>query len=126
MDTTATLYDWADGALVVRDDCEIVETELLAADSFLVAEGRVLALGLHRERFAETTREQGFRDAGALAAFWDAGSGCSPATVAGSRASSWCGRAAPCGSASGSAPRRRSAPIWWWRRPRATRASCRT
>ncbi|MEY9953572.1 aminotransferase class IV [Leifsonia sp. EB34] len=73
MDTSATLYDWAAGALTARDDCEVAETELLAADSFLVAEGRVLALGLHRDRFAETAREQGFRDAGSLAAFWDAG-----------------------------------------------------
>lgn len=73
MDTTATIFDWAGGALTVRDDCEVVETELLAADSFLVAEGRVLALGLHRERFVETAREQGFRDAGELAAFWEAG-----------------------------------------------------
>jgi branched-subunit amino acid aminotransferase/4-amino-4-deoxychorismate lyase len=73
METTATLYDWAAGALVVRDDCEVAETELLAADSFLVSSGRALALGLHRTRFAETAREQGFRDEAELAAFWDAG-----------------------------------------------------
>lgn len=73
MDATATLLDWAGDALVVRDDCDIVETELLAADSFLVAAGRALALGLHRERFAETAALQGFADRAELDAFWEAG-----------------------------------------------------
>ncbi|NUU05302.1 aminotransferase class IV [Leifsonia sp. C5G2] len=67
------LADWAGGELRFRDDCDVVETELLAADSFLVEEGRVLALGLHRSRFAETAREQGFGDRGELETFWDAG-----------------------------------------------------
>jgi branched-subunit amino acid aminotransferase/4-amino-4-deoxychorismate lyase len=66
------LADWAGGELRFRDDCELVETELLAADSFLVEEGRVLALGLHRSRFAETVREQGFRDLDELDAYWEA------------------------------------------------------
>jgi branched-subunit amino acid aminotransferase/4-amino-4-deoxychorismate lyase len=66
------LADWAAGELRFRDDCELVETELLAADSFLVEEGRALALGLHRARFAETAREQGFRDRSELDAYWDA------------------------------------------------------
>lgn len=69
----STLADWADGELRVRDDCELVETELLAADSFLVQNGRALALGLHRARFAETAREQGHADTRELDAFWDAG-----------------------------------------------------
>ncbi|WP_426624088.1 aminotransferase class IV [Leifsonia sp. McL0607] len=73
MDATATIYDWAAGVLVVRDDCEVVEAELLAADSFLVASGRALALGLHRERFVETASLQGLADRAALDAFWDAG-----------------------------------------------------
>src|SRR5690348_6437160 len=73
MDATATLYDWAAGSLVARDDCEVVETELLAADSFLVASGRALALGLHRERFAESATEQGFGDRATVEAFWEAG-----------------------------------------------------
>lgn len=66
------LADWAGGELRFRDDCELVETELLAADSFLVEEGRVLALGLHRSRFAETAREQGFRGRDELDAYWEA------------------------------------------------------
>jgi branched-subunit amino acid aminotransferase/4-amino-4-deoxychorismate lyase len=59
----------------VRDDCEVTETELLGADSFLVRDGRVLALGLHRSRFAETVREQGFTDRAEVDAFWDAAIG---------------------------------------------------
>lgn len=73
MDATATLYDWAAGTLVPRDDCEVVETELLAADSFLVASGRTLALGLHRARFAEAAAVQGYGDRAAVDAFWEAG-----------------------------------------------------
>jgi branched-subunit amino acid aminotransferase/4-amino-4-deoxychorismate lyase len=69
----STISDWADGELRVRDDCELVETELLAADSFLVQDGRVLALGLHRGRFAESAREQGFASERELEAFWEAG-----------------------------------------------------
>lgn len=66
-----TLADWADGELRVRDDCEVVDTELLGADSFLVRDGRALAVRLHRARFAETVREQGFSGSD-LEAFWDA------------------------------------------------------
>lgn len=72
MDAVSTLSDWSGGALVARDSCEVVETELLVADSFLVTEGRVLALPLHRSRFAESAREQGWRDREDLARFWDA------------------------------------------------------
>ncbi|MGO4535399.1 aminotransferase class IV [Leifsonia sp. 2MCAF36] len=71
-ETLNTLADWAGGELLVRDDCEVVETELLAADSFLVRDGRALALRLHGARFAETAREQGFTG-NDLNAFWDAG-----------------------------------------------------
>lgn len=83
MDTRSTgpvssLADWAGGELLVRDDCEVTETELLAADSFLVRDGRVLALGLHRGRFAETVREQGFGDRAEVEAFWDAAIGSLP------------------------------------------------
>lgn len=83
MDTHSTgpvssLADWAGGELRVRDDCEVTETELLGADSFLVRDGRVLALGLHRSRFAETVREQGFADRAEVEAFWDAAIGSPP------------------------------------------------
>jgi branched-subunit amino acid aminotransferase/4-amino-4-deoxychorismate lyase len=70
MDASSTLFDWRGGELVAVDDCEVVETALEAADSFLVAEGAVLALALHRARFAETAIERGFRDRRDLDAFW--------------------------------------------------------
>jgi branched-subunit amino acid aminotransferase/4-amino-4-deoxychorismate lyase len=72
MDASSTLFDWRGGELVAVDDCEVAETALEAADSFLVADGAALALGLHRARFAETAVERGFRDPGDLDAFWTA------------------------------------------------------
>ncbi|MDR6970445.1 aminotransferase class IV [Leifsonia shinshuensis] len=74
-----TLADWADGELRIRDDCEVVETELLAADSFLVRHGAALALRLHRSRFADTVREQGY-GGDDLAEFWEAGVAALPRT----------------------------------------------
>lgn len=74
----SSLADWADGELRPRDDCELTETGMLAADSFLVRDGQVLALGLHRTRFAETARQQGFADRTELDAFWDAAIGSLP------------------------------------------------
>ncbi|WP_158864027.1 aminotransferase class IV [Leifsonia sp. AG29] len=72
MESTNAVSDWAGGSLVPRVDCEPTETELLVADSFLVREGRVLALGLHRARFLDSVREQGAGDRGDVEAFWAA------------------------------------------------------
>ncbi|ODA90753.1 hypothetical protein ATY41_08895 [Leifsonia xyli subsp. xyli] len=72
MAATDIMFDWSAGALVTRDDGDTGRTALLVADSFLVAEGRALALGLHRERFAGSAARQGFRDGPELNAFWDA------------------------------------------------------
>ncbi|MFF1879046.1 aminotransferase class IV [Leifsonia sp. NPDC058230] len=72
MDASSTLFDWRGGRLVALDDCEVAETALEAADSFLVAEGAVLAVGLHGARFAETAVERGFRDRADLESFWTA------------------------------------------------------
>lgn len=72
MDASSTLFDWAGGELVARDTCEVTETELLVADSFLVADGRVLALGLHASRFVESARLQGHPDRAELQRFWEA------------------------------------------------------
>jgi branched-subunit amino acid aminotransferase/4-amino-4-deoxychorismate lyase len=73
MDARTTLFDWRDGELVggERDGAAPGQT-LDVADSFLVADGTVLALGLHRERFLDSVREQGFRDRAAAETFWDA------------------------------------------------------
>lgn len=72
MDARTTLSDWRDGELAAVDDCEVTEQTLDVADSFLVADGRALALGLHRARFVESAREQGFRDRDDAERFWEA------------------------------------------------------
>jgi len=82
MDARTTLSDWRDGELVALDDCEVVEQTLDVADSFLVDDGRVLALGLHRSRFLDSVREQGFRDRAVVERFWDAAVASIPRTGA--------------------------------------------
>lgn len=47
----ATIYRWHDGGLDLLDYCDMTETVVEAADSWFVADGRALALGLHRSRF---------------------------------------------------------------------------
>ncbi|GIT79126.1 hypothetical protein LLS1_07950 [Leifsonia sp. LS1] len=73
MDASSTLFDWSGAELLARDTCEVAETELLVADSFLVDGGGVLALGLHGSRFAESARLQGHLDRSDLERFWEAG-----------------------------------------------------
>lgn len=80
MDARSTLSDWRDGELVALEDCETTEQTLDAADSFLVSDGRALAVGLHRTRFVESVREQGYADRGDAERFWDAGVAAIPRT----------------------------------------------
>lgn len=77
--SAAKTFRWQGGALSPRDDCDVAPVAILAADSWLVTEGTVLALGLHRTRFfdafAELAERQGRTtevDALDLDAFWDA------------------------------------------------------
>jgi len=49
--SAATTFLWRDGRLEARDDCDVVPARIRAADSWLVSEGSVLALDLHRTRF---------------------------------------------------------------------------
>lgn len=77
MDATVILYEWA-GALVAREGGE-PESALLAADSFLVDGGRVVAPDLHRHRFMESARRQGFGDVSELTRFWTAAIAALPA-----------------------------------------------
>ncbi|MEO5920509.1 MAG: aminotransferase class IV [Pseudolysinimonas sp.] len=49
--SATTVYLWRDGALEARDDCDVLPASIEAADSWLVTEGTVLALELHRTRF---------------------------------------------------------------------------
>lgn len=51
MSDAATTFRWHEGALEPRDDCDVVPASIEAADSWLVADGAVLALDLHRTRF---------------------------------------------------------------------------
>jgi branched-subunit amino acid aminotransferase/4-amino-4-deoxychorismate lyase len=50
----ATASRWLANALEPRDDCDVQPAALVAADSWLVTDGRVRGLDLHRQRFVET------------------------------------------------------------------------
>lgn len=77
--SVATTYRWQGGMLDARDDCDVAPAAILAADSWLVTEGSVLAIGLHRARFFDAVSELADRhgrtvevDALDLDSFWDA------------------------------------------------------
>jgi branched-subunit amino acid aminotransferase/4-amino-4-deoxychorismate lyase len=46
-----SIYRWHDGELVALDYCDMTDTAIEVADSWLVTAGTALALGLHRDRF---------------------------------------------------------------------------
>jgi branched-subunit amino acid aminotransferase/4-amino-4-deoxychorismate lyase len=75
----ATTFRWQSGELIERDDCDVAAAVILAADSWLVASGKVLALGLHRMRFLDAAAELAERHARTdeldrldLETFWEA------------------------------------------------------
>jgi len=77
--SVATTYRWQRGVLEARDDCDVAPAAILAADSWLVTDGSVLAIGLHRARFVDAVSELAERhgrtaevDALDLDSFWDA------------------------------------------------------
>ncbi|MBW4032077.1 MAG: aminotransferase class IV [Acidobacteria bacterium] len=85
--SAVTTFRWhagaAGGRLHVRDDGDLAPTTapatILAVDSWLVSDGRALALGLHRTRFLDAAAELAERrglvaevDALAVEDFWDA------------------------------------------------------
>ena len=49
--SASTVYLWREGALEARTDCDVIPSSIEAADSWLVTEGTVLGLDLHRTRF---------------------------------------------------------------------------
>ena len=65
---TSAVYRWHDGRLEFLDYCDMTETVVEAADSWLVTDGRTLALDLHRSRFFDAAESWGLD----LDAFWDA------------------------------------------------------
>ena len=69
--STETIYRWRDRALEVLDYCDMTDTAIAVADSWLVTEGTVLGIGLHRARFLESMSADD-RSATHAEAFWDA------------------------------------------------------
>ncbi|MBX3094979.1 MAG: aminotransferase class IV [Cryobacterium sp.] len=69
--SSATVYRWADGALELLDFCDPADESVEAADSWLVHDGRALALDLHRARFADAVLARGFGGLD-LTPFWSA------------------------------------------------------
>jgi branched-subunit amino acid aminotransferase/4-amino-4-deoxychorismate lyase len=49
--SSGSIFRWRDGALEALDFCDMADTRVLAADSWLVRDGRVRGLDLHRSRF---------------------------------------------------------------------------
>ncbi len=66
----SALFDWHEGSLRLLEDCELFATRLEVADSFLVSDGRVLAVGVHRSRFIESAIARGYPDERELDAFF--------------------------------------------------------
>lgn len=66
-----SIYRWHDGELVALDYCDMTDTTIEVADSWLVTDGTVLALGLHRDRFLGSIPTE-LRISTAAEAFWDA------------------------------------------------------
>ncbi len=79
--SASTTYLWRDDALEARDDCDIVPASIEAADSWLVTEGTVLALDLHRTRFMTSIPRGRYRQLDP-SAFWNASLAAIPRTGA--------------------------------------------
>lgn len=60
-ETVALTYLWRDDHLELLDYCDMTGTAVTVADSWLVDDGRTLAVDLHWERFGESP--DGFREA---------------------------------------------------------------
>lgn len=75
----ATTSLWTDRELVPRDDCDVTPARLLAADSWLVADGAVRGLDLHRERFLQATARHDTAHLD-VDAFWEASIAALPRT----------------------------------------------
>jgi len=65
--------------LEVLDHCDLTDTTIIAADSWLVVEGATRALDLHRQRFM-TSIPRGYSSISDPGAFWDAAIAAIPRT----------------------------------------------
>lgn len=75
----ATVYLWRDEGLEARDDCDILPASIEAADSWLVDDGRVRGLELHRTRFMTSIPRGRYRQLDPDA-FWTASLAATPRT----------------------------------------------
>lgn len=66
--SVASISRWRDGGLEPLEYCDLTESTLIAADSWLVADGSALALAEHRARFLAAVPG----DPDEAARFWDA------------------------------------------------------
>jgi branched-subunit amino acid aminotransferase/4-amino-4-deoxychorismate lyase len=66
-----SIYRWHGGELVPLEYCDMADTAIEVADSWLVTDGTTLALGLHRDRFLGSMAAD-VRASTDAAAFWDA------------------------------------------------------
>jgi branched-subunit amino acid aminotransferase/4-amino-4-deoxychorismate lyase len=54
----SSIFRWHEGELRLLDYCDMADTTIAAADSWLVSDGSVLALDLHRRRFFDAAKGQ--------------------------------------------------------------------
>ena len=71
------IYRWHDDTMVPLDYCDMTNATITVADSWLVTDGRVLALGVHRDRFLSGF-EGDTRSATHAERFWDVAMGLIP------------------------------------------------
>jgi branched-subunit amino acid aminotransferase/4-amino-4-deoxychorismate lyase len=76
---TAAVYRWQNGSLQLLDYCDMTDTTIEVADSWLVRDGRVLAIDLHRTRFLTSIARQRYAQVDPVA-FWDAAIAAIPRT----------------------------------------------
>ncbi|MEO5534461.1 MAG: aminotransferase class IV [Pseudolysinimonas sp.] len=70
MSAAAAIFRWDGHLLEPRDDCDVLPATIEAADSWLVSDGTVLALDLHRTRFMTSIPRSSFLGL-AAGEFWD-------------------------------------------------------
>jgi hypothetical protein len=73
----SSIYRWHAGELVALDYCDMTDTSIEVADSWLVVDGTVLGLGLHRARFLESMAPE-TRESTKADDFWNAAMGLIP------------------------------------------------
>jgi branched-subunit amino acid aminotransferase/4-amino-4-deoxychorismate lyase len=77
--SAATTYLWHEDRLEARDDCDVLPATIEAADSWLVADGLVRGLELHRSRFMTSIPRGRYRQVDPDA-FWTASLAAIPRT----------------------------------------------